>query len=77
MSSSSSNGDSFSDTNGSSDEIYSCQFRPYEDEPLVHPGEDLMDENDDKEPNEESDEDGLTPAILEARFDRKVKFDSW
>lgn len=65
---------SFSDTSETNEEVYNCQFRPYEGEPLVYPGEDLMDE---VEEVVEKDLDGLTPSILESRFDRKVKVDSW
>ena len=69
-----SSSDSYSQLSSDNDEVYSCQFQPYEDEPLVHEGEDLMEENSQEN---ERDEDGLTPAVLEARFDRKIKFDSW
>ena len=77
MSSSASSESSSSDTNCSTDEVYNSQFRPYEDEPLVHNSEDLLNENSEEQQEEACDEDGLTPAILEARFDRKVNFDSW
>lgn len=77
MSSSDSNSCSSSNTSDVSDEVYTCQFRPYEGEPLVCPGEDLMGQNQLNNDEEESDKYGLKPAILAARFDRKVKFDSW
>ena len=56
------------DSNNEVDEVYSGHFRPYENEPLVHDGEDLMEENSEEN---ERDQDGLTPATLEARFDTK------
>ena len=74
MSSSDNTSCSFSDNTDSNDEVYSCQFWPYEDEHLVHEGEDVMSENNEET---ERDLDGLTPVVLEDRFDRKVKFDSW
>ena len=77
MSSSASSESSSSDTNCSTDEVYNSRFRPYEDEPLVHNSEDLLNENSEEQQEEACDEDGLTPATLEARFDRKVNFDSW
>ncbi|KAJ7315275.1 hypothetical protein OS493_038773 [Desmophyllum pertusum] len=48
--------------------------RPYQDEPLAHLEEDEMDDNnsDDKE-----DEDGISPATLEARFENRVSVDTW
>ena len=74
MSSSDNTSCSFSDNTDSNDKVYSCQFRPYEDEHLVHEGEDVMSENNEET---ERDLDGLTPVVLEDRFDRKVKFDYW
>ncbi len=62
MSSRASSESSSSDTNCSNDEVYSCQFRPYEDEPLLHNSEDLLDENSTEEQIEVCDEDGLMPA---------------
>lgn len=74
MSSSDASPSCHSDTAESSDAVYSCQFQPYQDEPLVHRGDDIMEENSDEEARNE---DGLTPAILESRFDRTVTFGSW
>lgn len=64
-----------SETTDKNEEIYCSQFRPYEGEPLVYPGEDLIGEN--QLEDAEKDLDGLTPSMLEARFDKKVKVDSW
>ena len=52
---------------------------PYEGEPLAPQGEDILDEIS-EETTKEADLDGMTPAILEARYesyDRKNKVDSW
>ena len=55
------------------EEVYDCQFHPYENEPLAEPDDgenyESLDENEDL--------DGLTPAILEARYERKMNVDSW
>ena len=64
-----------SKTSDTNEEIYCSQFRPYEGEPLVYPGKDLIDEV--QFEDDEKDLDGLTPSMLEARFDKKVKVDSW
>ena len=52
---------------------------PYEGEPLAPQGDDIMDEISVETTKEAdiSDLDGMTPAILEARYDRKNKVDSW
>lgn len=63
---------SFSNKSYTSEVAYNCQFRPYEGEPLVHPGEYMGEEV----VENDEDEDGLTPSILAQRFDRKVKVDS-
>ena len=47
---------------------------PYEGEPLAPQGDDIMDEIS-EETTKEADLDGMTPAILEARYDRKNKVD--
>ena len=47
------------------------QITPYQDEPLA--------EDDEKEngEREEADMDGLTPAVLESRYEREVSLESW
>ena len=47
------------------------QITPYQDEPLA--------EDDEKEngEREEADMDGLTPAVLESRYEREVFLESW
>ena len=49
---------------------------PCEGEPLNSQGDDIMDDIS-EETTKEADLDGLTPAILEARYDRRNKVDSW
>lgn len=49
------------------------QMSPYEDEPLADVG---GDENSDSN-DEDTDADGLTPAVLEGRFEGIVRVDSW
>ena len=49
--------------------IYS-RIRPYQDEPLAEDAEENREEN-------EVDDDGLTPAALEARYEREVPVYSW
>ena len=44
---------------------------PYQDEPLA------IDNSDSDESDSEEDEDGLSPAVLEARYDREVAVASW
>ena len=44
-----------------------AQITPYQDEPLAE-----EDEEENGERNEEADLDGLTPAVLEARYEREV-----
>ena len=44
---------------------------PYEDEPLA------SDEGDNEDEEEEVDADGLTPAVLEARFERQIAIREW
>ena len=46
---------------------------PYEDEPLADVD---FDENSDTD-DEEANADGLTPAVLEGRFERTVRVDPW
>ena len=51
-------------------EVIYSQIRPYQDEPLAEDAEENTEEN-------EVDEDGLTPAALEARYEREVPVNSW
>ena len=50
------------------DVVYS-QYTPYQDEPLA------ADEEEDQD--EEVDVDGLSPAVLESRFERTVAVNLW
>ena len=59
---------SISDASDSNEYIFGSRYLPYEGEPLAAVGDDITDE---------FCEDGLTPAILESRYDRKNKVDSW
>jgi hypothetical protein len=54
---------------------YSSQYLLYEGEPLVPLGEDITQSN--IVETKEVDLDGLTPAILEATYYKKVNVDSW
>ena len=65
--------DSNSETGKSDNETYNVVYEPYEDEPLAAE----IDAAEDQETNEETDIDGLTPFILEQRYERSVSFDSW
>ncbi|CAB4033037.1 Hypothetical predicted protein [Paramuricea clavata] len=56
--------------------FFGAHYMPCEGEPLNPQGDDLMDDISEKT-TKEADLDGLTPAILEARYDRKNKVDSW
>ena len=49
-----------------------AQITPYQDEPLAE-----EDDEENGERNEEADLDGLTPAVLEARYEREVSVESW
>ena len=53
-----------SDTNESSSLV-----EPYQDEPRAH--------SSDEEADEEEDNDGLSPAILRARFEEEISVDEW
>ena len=44
---------------------------PYEDEPLA------SDEGNNEDEEDEVDADGLTPAVLEARFERQIAIREW
>ena len=46
-------------------------FEPYEDEPLA------SDDGDNEDEEDEIDADGLTPAVLEARFERQIAILEW
>ena len=67
---------SISDSSDSSEYVFAAHYMPYEGEPLAPQGDDIMDEIS-EETTKEADLDGMTPAILEARYDRKNKIDSW
>lgn len=54
-------------------EVILTQVTPYEDEPLADIEEDAETVADD----EETDVDGLTPAVLEARYERETPVNSW
>ena len=55
--------------------IVDGEFLPYQDEPLQDPEE--ADNNSDFDDDEETDADGLTPAMLESRFEREVDISTW
>ncbi len=50
-------------------EVVYSRFRPYENEPLA--------EEKDEDQDEEADVDGLSPAVLESRYERTVPVNSW
>lgn len=54
-------------------EVILTQVTPYEDEPLADIEEDAETVADD----EETDVDGLTPAVLEAKYERETPVNSW
>lgn len=54
-------------------EVILTQVTPYEDEPLADIEEDAETVADD----EETDVDGLTLAVLEARYERETPVNSW
>ena len=53
------------------------EITPYQDEPLaqIDAGDENMGE--DIEVDEELDEDGLTPTVLEAQYEKRVPVNSW
>ena len=55
-----------SDSSGQEWGVFDGQMSPYGDEPLAEVCDDRN-----------SDSDGLTPAVLAARFERTVTVDSW
>ena len=60
---------SFSD----SDEYhYKGNFLPYQGEPLASSPDDLNEES-----NDDIDEDGLSPAVLEQRYERQIPVQEW
>ena len=66
------------ESSSSSDEavgIISSQFLPYMNEPLARLQDGDASEED--EANSATDEDGLTPVILEKRYEKHVPVDSW
>lgn len=54
-------------------QVIFSQIEPYQDEPLAE--DDSTGEG--NEVDEEADEDGLTPTVLEARYEREVPVNSW
>ena len=64
--------DMLEEEEGDVEVIYS-QVTPYEDEPLA----DVETDAETDEDEEETDLDGLTPAVLEARYEREILVDSW
>ena len=52
-------------------EVDTGELEPYQDEPLASDGERDVGED------EEADIDGLTPAVLEARLERRVAVHEW
>ena len=54
-------------------QVIFSQIEPYQDEPLAE--DDSVGEG--NEVNEEADEDGLTPTVLEARYEKEIPFNSW
>ena len=63
-----------SDQGDSTEEIEVIGYvaEPYEDEPLASD-----DDGDSEEDEEEADADGLTPAVLESRFERQIIVREW
>ena len=54
-------------------QVIFSQIEPYQDEPLAE--DDNTGEG--NEVDEEADEDGLTPTVLEARYEREIPANSW
>ena len=53
--------------------LYSVRSNLNQDEPLAEDGSTA----EGNEVNEEADEDGLTPIVLEARYEREIPVNSW
>ena len=69
--------DSSSD-NDENYEVFSSQiYAPYEDEPLADEHEDSNEEIESDLADEHADIDGLTPSVLEARYENTVSVESW
>ena len=49
--------------------LWDMSVQPYEDEPLAHPSDD--------EEDIEDDQDGLSPAVLRARFAGETSVNKW
>ena len=64
-----------SDSSGQEWGVFDGQMSPYGDEPLAEL--EVCDDRKSDSDDEETDSDGLTPAVLAARFERTVTVDSW
>ena len=51
-------------------EVVTGKIEPYQDEPLAS-------DRDEEEEGEDADHDGLTPSVLEARFDGRLPIIEW
>lgn len=51
-------------------EVVYSHYTPYQDEPLAE-------DDEEEDQDEEVDVDGLSPAVLESRFERTVAVNSW
>ena len=54
--------------------VFSGDFAPYQGEPLASSGDDMEDNGADEE---EEDEDGILPSVLEQRFEGGVVVNNW
>jgi hypothetical protein len=69
--------DSSSD-NDENYEVFSSQiYAPYQDEPLADEREDSNEQTESDLPDEHANIDGLTPSVLEARYENTVSVESW
>ena len=59
-----------SEEEGEDIEVVYSQYTPYQDEPLAE-------DDEEEDQDEETDVDGLSPALLESRFERTVAVNSW
>ena len=57
-------------------QVIFSQIEPYQDEPLAE-DDNTGERNEVDEEAEEADEDGLTPTVLEARYEREIPVNSW